>query len=339
MKTHDQGSIWLLPKIGMESGGRIPDLSGDLPDPSNSLHAGRMIDRALQTSHLLKHVAPLVAGHRGTAGLTTPIPRLTVWASTQTTLPTPAVFEPMFYTVLRGTKVLIMGANRFELLPGACAVSSFGLPYTHQLTGAKHGLPYVGVSLHLDIAMLTRVMLDMPKREARWTCAVAASDLGGPIGDAFARIVGLLDAPDDIAVLAPHYEFEFYYRLLQSSMSDTLRQVGQRSDRFLQLKAAADWLAANSSKPVVITELAAASGMSTTSFHRHFKDVTGFSPLAFQRHMRLLEARKLLSAGSTNVSRVAYQVGYASPSQFSREYKSMFGTAPSVDLQRRARNA
>ncbi|MEP7456545.1 AraC family transcriptional regulator [Phyllobacterium sp. SB3] len=117
-------------------------------------------------------------------------------------------------------------------------------------------------------------------------------------------------------------------------MGDTLRQVGQRSDRCQQLKTAADWLVANHSEPVVIPDLAASSGMSVTSFHRHFKAVTRFSPLAFQRHMRLLEARKLLSAGNTNVSRVAYDVGYASPSQFSREYKSRFGTAPVADLQR-----
>lgn len=68
--------------------------------------------------------------------------------------------------------------------------------------------------------------------------------------------------------------------------------------------------------------------MSLTSFHRHFKVVTGFSPLAFQRQMRLLEARRLLTAGGVSVSRVAYAVGYASPSQFSREYKSLFGAPP-----------
>lgn len=267
-------------------------------------------------------------------GLPTSVPRLTLWTSTRATSPTPAVFEPMFYAVLRGTKVLIMGANRFELRAGACAASSFGLPYIHQLTGATPKLPYVAISLHLEIGMLTRVMLDMPKQEDRWTCAVAAGDLNGQVGDAFARLVGLLATPDDAGVLAPHYEFELYYRLLQSSMGNTLRQVSQRNDRFQQLKTAADWLAANHGEPVVISDLAASSGMSVTSFHRHFKAVTGFSPLAFQRHIRLLEARKLLAAGSANVSRVAYEVGYASPSQFSREYKSMFGTAPVADLQR-----
>lgn len=293
-----------------------------------------MTDLVKPNTLLLDDVALLTKARGGTVGIPTPVPRLTLWTSTRVTSPTPAVFEPMFYAVLRGTKVLIMGANRFELTAGACAVSSFGLPYSHQLTGAKPNLPYVGISLHLDADTLARVMLDMPKREDRWTCAVAAGDLDGSVGDSFTRLVGLLNTPEDIGALAPHYEFELYYRLLQSSMGDTLRQVDQRNDRFRQLKAAADWLASHYSEPVNIPDLAALSHMSVTSFHRHFKEVTGFSPLAFQRHIRLLEARKLLAGGSTNVSRVAYEVGYKSPSQFSREYKSMFGSAPVADLER-----
>jgi AraC-like DNA-binding protein len=293
-----------------------------------------MVDAMISTSRLLDYVAPFTAGHTGTVGLPTPVPRFKVWTSTRDTLPTPAVFEPMFYAVLRGTKVLTMGANRFELLAGACAASSFGVPYIHQLTGATPDLPYIGVSLHLEVGMLKRVMLDMPKSEERWTCAVAAGDLNSPVGEALARLVGLLGTPGDVGMLAPHYEIELYYRLLQSPMGDTLRQIGQRNDRFQQLKTAADWLAVNHSEPVNIPDLAASVGMSVTSFHRHFKAVTGFSPLAFQRHIRLLEARKLLKAGDVNVSRVAYEVGYISPSQFSREYKSMFGSSPVADLPR-----
>lgn len=286
------------------------------------------------TGRLLRDVYPLIAGHTGTIGLTTSVPRLMVWTSTCDTRPTPAVFEPMFYAVLRGTKVLNVGANRFDLPAGACATSSFGLPYSHQLTGASADLPYVGVGLYLDIDLLTRVMLDMPKRDHHWTCAVAGSDLDDPAGEAFARLVGLINAPDDIGMLASHYETELYYRLLQSPMGDTLRQVSQRNGRFQQLKAVADWLAANHSQPVVIPDLAASAGMSVTSFHRHFKAVTGYSPLAFQRQMRLQAARKLLAGGGANVTRVAYEVGYFSPSQFSREYKSMFGSSPVADLQR-----
>lgn len=283
---------------------------------------------------LLADVAPYAVAMPGPVGSATPVPRLMVWVSSTATAATSAVFEPMFYAVLRGTKILTMGANRFELVAGACAASSFGLPYSHQLTGAAPELPYVGISLHLNIDMLARVMLDMPRGEDRWTCAVAAGHLNGVVGDAFVRLVGLVNAPDDVDVLAPHYESELYYRLLQSPMGDTLRQIVQRNDRVRQIKDAADWLGVNNAEPIVISDLAASAGMSVTAFHRHFKAVTGYSPLAFQRHIRLMEARKLLAAGSASVGRVAYEVGYQSPSQFSREYKSMFGSSPIADLQR-----
>lgn len=293
-----------------------------------------MFDLESTTRRLLDTIGPRIAPGRGLVGHSTPVPRLTVWTSTTATPLTSAVFEPMFYAVVRGTKVLTMGANRFEMSAGSCAASSFGLPYSHQLADATPDAPYVGISLHLDIDRLTRVVLDMPRCEERWTCAVAAGDLNGVVGEAFLRLVALLNVPDDISVLAPHYESELYYRLLQSSMGDTLRQIVQRNDRTRHIKAAADWLGANNSEPVIVSQLAASAGMSVTSFHRHFKAVTGYSPIAFQRHMRLLEARKLLAAGSTNVARVAFEVGYQSPSQFSREYKSMFGSSPITDLRR-----
>jgi AraC-like DNA-binding protein len=256
-----------------------------------------------------------------------------VWSSVRETRPTNAVFEPMFYAVLRGTKMLVMGANRFELPAGTTAASSFGLPYTHQLTPEEPGTPYVGVSLHLDTDLLARVLLDMPRTEQRWTCAVAADDLGGRVGEAFARLVGLVNSPDDVEALAPHYEAELYYRLLQSRMGDTLRQISQRGERFQRLKDTADWLATHYKEPVSVPDLAASAGMSVTSFHRHFKFVTGHSPLAFQRKMRLMEARKLLGANGASVSKVGYAVGYLSPAQFSREYKTMFGTPPRSDLR------
>lgn len=293
-----------------------------------------MFDRESMTCRLLDDIAPHIDPRGALAGHAMPVPHLTVWTSTRPTPPTAAVFEPMFYVVARGSKVLTMGANRFEMSAGDCAASSFGLPYSHQIIGATPHAPYVGISLHLDIDRLTKVVLDMPAREQRWTCAVAASDLSGQVGDAFTRLVGLVNAPDDVAVLAPFYESELYYRLLQSTMGGTLRQIVERNDRVRQIKAAADWLGAHNNEPVIIQELAASAGMSVTSFHRHFKAVTGYSPLAFQRQMRLLEARKLLVAGSTNVARVAFEVGYQSPAQFSREYKSMFGNAPMIDLRR-----
>lgn len=290
-----------------------------------------MADFLLTVDTLLKAARPFVTKQPGTFGSGTPLPRLTVWSSTRPTPPTPAMFEPVFYAVLAGTKVLTIGGNRFELTSGDCAASSFGLPYIAELAVATPTSPYIAISLSLDVELLSNAMLDIPKGEDRWTCSAAGSRLEGSLGDAFARLVGLLAAPDDIAVFGRHYEIELYYRLLQSSMGSALRQLGQRDDRRRRIKTAADWLCTNQNKSIVVSELASAVGMSLTSFHRHFKAVTGYSPQAFQRQMRLLEARRLLVAGGSSVSNVAFSVGYVSPSQFSREYKSMFGISPVKD--------
>lgn len=289
------------------------------------------------SDRLLAAVAPFASKHVGGLGTPTLLPRLKLWSSSTPTAPVPGMFSPMFYAVLQGTRVLTLGANRFELPAGSCVASSFGLPYVSEVTDATTEKPYIGVSLDLDASMLASIMLDMPPVEEHWTCAAAQGTVAGDIGEVFGRLVGLLDMPNDIAMLAPAYERELYYRLLQSPMGDTLRQVGQGNDRLRQIKSVADRLAADPAANLAISDLAASAGMSVTSFHRHFKAMIGHSPLAFQRRVRLLEARKLLVAGQANVSKVAYEVGYVSASQFSREYKSMFGSSPVADLaQQRA---
>ncbi|WP_448780693.1 AraC family transcriptional regulator N-terminal domain-containing protein [Agrobacterium sp. CG674] len=268
----------------------------------------------------------------GPIAVATALPRLRIWSSTRSTSPTPALFQPMFYAVLQGTKVLRLGENRFELKPGECASTSFGLPFVGHFSNATVGAPYVAVSLDLDVDLLVDVIMNMERAEDRWVCSAAGGNISGSVGEALLRLVALTNAPDDVAMLGRQHERELYYRLLQSPMGDTLRQLGQRDNRSRRIKIAADWLCANADKPFVVAELAEAAGMSLTSFHRHFKAVTGHSPLVFQRQMRLLEARQLLSTGGISVSSVAFSVGYVSPSQFSREYKSMFGTPPVSDL-------
>lgn len=285
----------------------------------------------LTVSRLLDQVAPFVSRQTGAADSETPLPRLRVWSSTYSTTPLTAMFQPMFYVVLQGTKVLTIGGNRFELTAGDCAASSFGLPYVGEIANATPTAPYVAISLDLDVNLIVNVMLDMPNFDDGWACPATGGKLEGPVGDAFTRLVGLLAVPDDRAMLGKHHEIELYYRLLQSPMGKTLRQIGQRNDRLRQIKTAADWLSINHDKSLVVSDLAASVGMSLTSFHRHFKAITGYSPLAFQRQIRLGEARRLLVAGGISVTRVASSVGYVSPSQFSREYKSMFGIPPVAD--------
>lgn len=298
-----------------------------------------MIDNPLPVDRLLSEVKSFVPRQPGTYAVETPLPRLTIWSSTHPTPPAPSVFEPMFYAVLQGTKAFTIGGARFTVSAGECAATSFGLPYVGGLEDATSTAPYIAISLDLDVDLFTNVMLDMPNVDDRWVCSAAGGKLDGKVSDAFVRLVGLLSAPEDRPMLGRAYEAELYYRLLQSSMGDTLRQLSYSNGRRRQIKTAADWLVTNHDKGVIVADLASSIGMSLTSFHRHFKAITGYSPLAFQRQIRLLEARRRLAAGGVSVSRVAYSVGYVSPAQFSREYKNLFGIPPTADLVRPNSNA
>lgn len=293
-----------------------------------------MTDYSTAVNPILAEASAFVTHLPAASRRETSLPRLHVWSSISTTVPSSALFNPMFYVVLQGTKVMRLGNNYFPLTAGECVATSFGLPFVVHFENATREAPYIAMALDLDVDLLVEVMLDMPKTEERWVCSAAAGELSGALAESFTRLVRLISQPDDVAMLRRSYERELYYRLLQSSMGDTLRQLGQRDSRLRRIKQAADWLCANPHKPLIIPELATSIGMSVTSFHRHFKAVTGHSPLVFQRQIRLLDARRLLQAGATTVSQVADVVGYVSPSQFSREYKSMFGVPPAIDLGR-----
>jgi AraC-like DNA-binding protein len=140
----------------------------------------------------------------------------------------------------------------------------------------------------------------------------------------------LLGSATDAKVLGPMTTTEIHYRLLTGPCGGMLRRL-IRSDSPPSLVARATALLRRDYRePLVMAELAAAVGMSVSSFHRHFKAVTSLSPLQYQKELRLMEARKKLSAGAELVSTIAFDVGYQSLSQFSREYARKFGHPPSL---------
>ena len=152
--------------------------------------------------------------------------------------------------------------------------------------------------------------------------------------DALVRLLRLMDAPADAPLLAPMIERELLYRILQSPRGAVLRQIARTDSRLSQIQRAVKWIRAHLAEPLPVETLAGIASMSVSSFHRHFKAVTGLSPLAFHKQMRLQEARVRLLASPNAVSSVAFAVGYESPSQFSREYSRQFGIAPAKDAAR-----
>ena len=280
----------------------------------------------------LAELAAVAARHRANSGAPTAIPRLAFWSAAAPTEPVPALFEAKFYLLLQGAKRLTIGGEALDFEAGRCAVSSVGLPFTSEVTEASLDAPYLGVEVRLDAGVITSLLLDMPNGPDRRPEPFSTMRIDESVVGPLSRLLRLLDEPGSIAVLAPQFERELLYRLLQGPMGGTLRQVGQRNTRFGQIRTAAEWICGNSDKPMCVSRLAASVGMSVTSFHRHFKAVTAHSPLAYQRQIRLLNARRRLASGAASVTATAFTAGYASTSQFSREYKRFFGAAPIHDL-------
>jgi AraC-like DNA-binding protein len=280
---------------------------------------------------MLAQLAAIAARHGSRSASPTALPRLVTRAVDAPTGPTPALFEPKFYVLLQGAKRMTIAGETFECEPGTCAVAAVGLPFTSEVTQASAERPYLGVELKLDAGIVAGLLLDVPDRTERECRSISIASIETSVTEPLKRLLQLLDAPTDLPVLAPQIERELYYRLLQGPMGGTLRQIGRGNTRFDQIRTAAEWISANADRSMQVEHLAASVGMSVTSFHRHFKAVTSYSPLAYQRHIRLLDARRRLASGASGVTQTAFATGYASAPQFSREYKRAFGVPPVRD--------
>ncbi len=162
---------------------------------------------------------------------------------------------------------------------------------------------------------------------------MAVSEVPLPLLNAFQRLIDLLDDPESIPVLAPLVHREIFYRLLVGEQGPRLRQIVTAGSHSHQIARAIDWLKDNFKEPLRVDDLAAYSGMSTSSFHHHFRSLTAMSPLQFQKRLRLNEARQLMLTERLDAASASFQVGYESPSQFSREYNRLFGAPPLRDIR------
>lgn len=268
------------------------------------------------------------------------LPNLTLWTSDRPTSPVPVVYEPMLYFTLQGTKLMTVGDRRFEHSPGTFLLASVDVPVVCAVTDCSVERPYFGLAVTLDPAAIAALLLDvssMPRvpdvpQDELETMTLCASTT--PMEDALLRYMRLVDAPEDVPLLAPMIERELLYRVLKSERGAVLRLIARADSRISQIQRAVKWIRAHLAEPLPVEKLAGVASMSVSSFHRHFKAVTGLSPLAYHKQMRLREARRRLVLEPRAVASVAFSVGYESASQFSREYTREFGMPPARDAAR-----
>ncbi|HEY3497038.1 MAG TPA: AraC family transcriptional regulator [Polyangiaceae bacterium] len=241
-----------------------------------------------------------------------------------------SLYEPVLCLILQGRKQVSIGEQTLSFGPGECLLVSHDLPVRSRITRA----PYLVLVFEVNVATIRKLYDDVAESGLDVERARAAETHPADPGllDALHRYLALADSPADAKVLGPLVSKEIHYRLLTAPFGGMLRSLIRHDSDASAIARAIGHIRGELRSPVAIPELARRVGMSVSAFHKHFKAITSTTPLQYQKDLRLLEARRLLRTAGASVTATAFDVGYESPSQFSREYARKFGVPPSHDL-------
>ncbi|GCE88575.1 transcriptional regulator [Komagataeibacter diospyri] len=272
----------------------------------------------------------------GTDGLfTTSFDGLNIIRLSGKTSPNGMVYKPSLCITLQGAKEVEFGDAIFAYGAMGFLLVSVEMPALSRVTQASHACPYIGITLDLDAGILREVMTQLtqpPLPSNDQGIGVFVAELSEDLADCVRRLIRLFDNPMAPPVLWPAIMREICFWLLTGPHAGEVCKLVLPDSHLQRVAEAIHLLRANFTKPVRIEHLAAVARMSLSSFHQHFKTLTSMTPLQYQKQLRLLEARRLMVSEDVNVSHAAFEVGYESASQFSRDYVRRFGIAPKRDV-------
>lgn len=265
----------------------------------------------------------------------TAIPRLGLVRWSGAGEPIHMVQRPALCIIARGEKRVLLGDAVLTYGPASYLVASLDLPITGTVTRASVAEPYLCFCLYLDPAILSEIALALPPAPSVHDgAAMSLHPVTPELLNAATRLTALLGQPDGAALLAPLVERELLVRLMTGPNGAVVRAIAASESRTGQIARAIAWLKAHFREPFSGRMLADLAGMSVSSFHEHFRRATAMTPLQYQKQLRLQEARSLMLADRLDAAEAGFRVGYDSPSQFSREYRRLFGAPPRRDLSR-----
>jgi AraC-like DNA-binding protein len=270
----------------------------------------------------------------------TPIPGLRMMCVPAPSGPMRSIYKPLICLVLQGAKQMTVGVETGEFSAGQSVLVTLDMPVTGRITQASRDKPYLALAVELEVATINEIVTELglsqtQVREPTHTLFVEDTDTA--LLDCAMRLMRLLDRPDAAPVLRPAIMKELHYWLLAGRHGAALRSFTVPDSHAQRISAAIRILRAEFDRPISVDRLAASSGMSLSTFHRRFKAVTSLTPVQFQKQLRLIEARRLMLSDGHTASRAAFDVGYESVSQFTREYVRLFGTPPRRDTQGKMR--
>ncbi|TQS44395.1 AraC family transcriptional regulator [Cryptosporangium phraense] len=266
----------------------------------------------------------LITAHAPGAGLD----GITLSAVAGPTAPMLSTSRPRLAVVAQGAKRAILHDRTYDYAAGQFLVVTIDAPITGYVTEA----PFLGFGMELRPSVIASILLDADlPRSVGTPPGMAVSDADDDLLDAVVRLVRLAERPGDLRILGPMLEREVLWRLLTGAQGATVAQIGLADSNLTHVSRAIRWIRDHYAEALRVNDLARLSGMSVSSFHRHFRAITAMTPIQFQKRIRLQQARALLAASAGDVTSVGFVVGYDSPSQFSREYRRLFGAPPGQD--------
>ena len=292
-----------------------------------------------EVSELRSELARKIAAHASAAGEhATSIAGLTLYRRTTTTACYPATYEPSFTVFVQGKKRITLGGTTYLCDASTFLLSSLDLPVVSQIVEASEEGPLLAMLLKLDMVGIREVLNHVEFQTGNGLSDAPGIAIGKTTTDLLkpcSRLLDLLDAPEDIPFLSSLIQREIVYRLLRGPQGARLRAIATLGDQSHRTAKAIAWLRANFSKPLRVEELAEVARMGMSTLHHHFRALTAMSPLQYQKQLRLVAARERMLIEGVDAATAAFQVGYESPSQFSREYKRFFGQPPVRDVKAR----
>lgn len=297
-----------------------------------------MLATPLQMPQLEELSAIVAQNTSGDGVFQTSIPRLSLVRFSKQTEPLQTLQHPALCIIVQGSKQVMLADEIYIYGPARHLVVSVDLPVSGQIIEASEEKPYLCIRLDLDLPALGAMFMEVapPATEPVGGCskAICLAETSPQFLESALRLLRLLQSPEDIAYLAPLAERELMYRLLRGPQAHKVRRMLMPDSRLQQVTRAITWIRENYAAPFSIEQVAAQARMSPSSLHQHFRDVTAMSPLQYQKQLRLQEARRLILTSAVDAATAAQRVGYDSPSQFSREYRRLFGFPPIQDVAR-----
>jgi AraC-like DNA-binding protein len=308
----------------------------------NDKRAAKITEANEVVAEMRRSLARKIAAHAQSLGQNlTAIPGLALYRRTAPTACMLATYEPSLTVFVQGRKRINLGGAVYHCDGSSFLLSSIDVPAEGQIVEASEQTPMLSMFLPLDMPTVREMIAreDLPEPAApRPASAIRSRGLAvgqtttGLLG-ACARLIDLLDTPEDIPFLGHLIQREIFYRILRTQQGERLRAIVTAGDLSHRTARAIAWLKANYAKPLHMEELAAVARMGVSTLHHQFRGLTAMSPLQYQKQLRLHTARQRMLIEGLDATSAAYEVGYESVSQFNREYSRLFGQPPMRDIK------